>query len=86
MLAVGHIFYLLKGRHQNGDTVNAWLLFLVLIAGWYLTVDSSMSIACRIDELDRNPMTRRRKLEFVGRFVRGFFGLLLVVVAFILAL
>jgi len=63
-----------------------WLLLLILIAGWYLTVDSAMSIAYRIDELDQNPMTRRQKLEFIGRFTRGFFGLLLVVVAFILAL
>ena len=70
---------------SRGEGMN-WLLLLILIAGWYLTVDSAMSIAYRIEELNQDPISRGQKLEFVGRFTRGFFGLLLVVVAFILAL
>lgn len=61
-----------------------WLLLLVLIAGWFLTVDASVSIAFRLGELDERKITERQKIEFTVRFVRGLMGLILVLVAFIL--
>jgi len=68
------------------------LLFLVLIAGWWNSLDSAISIAFRLREIqdDENDgkvtLTARQKIEFAGRIVRGLFGLILVVVAFSLAL
>jgi len=61
-----------------------WLLLLVLIAGWFLTVDASVSIAFRLGELDEQEITKRQKVEFIVRFIRGIIGLLLVLTAFFL--
>jgi len=62
-----------------------WLLLLILIAGWYLTVDASVSIAFRLGELDERVISERQKVEFTARFIRGFFGLTLIVSAFYMA-
>ena len=64
----------------------SWLLLLILIAGWFLTVDSSVSIAYRLPEIDEERgMTTQQKVEFTARFIRGLFGLILIVSAFYMA-
>lgn len=61
-----------------------WLLLLTLIIGWWLTVDSAVSIAFRLNELNDSEITTREKIEFSARVIRGLIGLVLVVVAFLL--
>ena len=63
----------------------SWLLLVILIIGWFLTVDGAVSFAFRFGELDNPRLKKRQKIEFVVRIVRGILGLILIVSAFYMA-
>jgi len=63
-----------------------WLALLILVTGWWITIDGAISIAFRLGELDESDITTRQEIEFAARLVRGILGLILVVVAFFLVI
>lgn len=63
-----------------------WLLLLILIAGIWNTTDASISIAARLPDLEKkNSLDSRERVEFAGRIIRGIFGWILIISAFLLA-
>ena len=49
-------------------------------------MDGSLSLAGHQDELKRGSLNKWEKLEFAGRFIRGIFGIVLVLVSVLFAL
>ena len=48
-----------------------WLALLILVTGWWITIDGAISIAFRLGELDESDITTRQEIEFAARLVRG---------------
>jgi len=69
----------------------SWVLpLIVLVAGWWNTLDASASIIDGLYKYRKDPGLRGNKTRFkilmLARVVRGLFGLLMVVSAFFLVL
>jgi len=66
-----------------------WLLLLILIAGWWNTLDSAGSIVDglhEIHEVQNGEWTSKDKILMAARLVRGLFGLALTISAFFILL
>jgi len=65
-----------------------WLLLLVLAAGIWNTMDGASSIVDGLHEIQErgDDWTSKDKILMTARLVRGLFGWLLIIAAFLLAL
>jgi len=60
------------------------LLILILLAGWWNSLDATGSIIEGLHKVKGKEFTAKEKFLLTVRLIRGLFGLMLIVAAFIL--